>query len=65
VTVGQATARAPRQLIIMGIIADTFRDRINEMKRKDEESQAELIRILNKLKSIAKDLEQIDLGSES
>lgn len=49
----------------MGIVADTFRDRINEMKRKDEESQSELLRILNKLKSIAKDMEQIDLGYDS
>jgi hypothetical protein len=49
----------------MGIIADTFRDRIEEMKRKDEESMADLIRILNKLKGIAKDMEQIELGSES
>lgn len=49
----------------MGIIADTFRDRINEMKRKDEESHAELMRILSKLKGIAKEMEQIDLGYES
>lgn len=49
----------------MGIIADTFRDRINEMQRKDEESMAELIRILSELKGIAKDMEQIELGLES
>ena len=45
-------------------IADMFAERIEEMKRKDEESQAELLRILNKLKGIAKDMEQIELGSE-
>lgn len=65
--ISQATGwhTAPLQPITMGIIADTFRDRINEMQRKDEESMAELIRILNKLKGIAKDMEQIELGSES
>ena len=64
-THGQATARVPRQLITMGIIADTFRIRIEEMRRKDEESLAELNRILIKLQGIAKDMEQIDLESES
>jgi hypothetical protein len=49
----------------MGIIADTFRIRIEEMRRKDEESLAELNRILIKLQGIAKDMEQIDLESES
>lgn len=49
----------------MGIIADTFRDRINEMKRKDEESMAEMLRILSKLKGIAKDMEQIEQRYES
>ena len=48
----------------MGIVADAFRDRIEEMRRKDEESQAELLRILNKLKGIAKEMEQIELDSE-
>ena len=49
----------------MGIIADTFRDRINEMQRKDEESMAEMLRILSKLKGIAKDMEQIEQRYES
>jgi len=48
----------------MGIVADAFRDRIEEMRRKDEESMAEMLRILNKLKSIAKDMEQIEIDSE-
>ena len=50
--------------ITMGIVADTFRDRIEEMRRKDEESMAELTRILSTLKGIAKDMEQIELESE-
>lgn len=45
-------------------IADMFAERIAEMQRKDEESMAEMIRILNKLKGIAKDMEQIELSSE-
>ena len=48
----------------MGIVADAFRDRIEEMRRKDEESMTEMLRILNKLKGIAKDMEQIEIDSE-
>lgn len=49
----------------MGIIADAFRDRIKEMQRKDEESLAELNRILSKLQGIAKEMEQIEKRYES
>lgn len=65
--ISQATGwhTAPLQPITMGIIADAFRDRIKEMQRKDEESLAELNRILSKLQGIAKEMEQIEERYES
>ena len=54
-----AIPAAPRKLITMGIIADTFQQRIEEMKQRDDESIAELNRILIRLKSIANQMDEL------
>lgn len=43
----------------MGILADTFKAQLDELKRRDEESQRETDRLLASLKDIARRLEAL------
>lgn len=44
----------------MGILADSFKELIDEMKRRDEESLRDLYQTLDNLKQIARDMERIE-----
>jgi hypothetical protein len=44
----------------MGQIADLLRDRLEELRRIDEESNRETQKLLNRTRSLIKELEAID-----
>lgn len=44
----------------MGMIADLFAARIEEMRRRDEQSLKDLRQTLDNLKQIARDMERIE-----
>lgn len=48
----------------MGIIADTFKARIDELKRVDEESQKATQDLLERLQALASTLESLEFDDE-
>ncbi len=48
----------------MGIIADTFKAKIDELKRLDEESQRETMALLARLNALANTLESLEFDDE-
>ena len=44
----------------MGIIADTLKLQLEELKRRDEQSQRETLKLIEDLRSLSKQLEAIN-----
>lgn len=45
---------------VMGIIADTLKLQLEELKRRDEQSQRETLKLIEDLRSLSKQLEAIN-----